>query len=148
MHNACIMSPQKDVSASSPSLGDMNRDEFRRFGHEIVDWISDYFEHPERYQVLPDITPGDFAALIPRTFPEKGESMAEIIGDVENRVAPALTHWNHPSFFAYFATSASAPGIFGEIFSAAFDVKAMLWRTSPAPLNLEQALLTCPRHIT
>jgi aromatic-L-amino-acid decarboxylase len=67
--------------------------------------------------------------------------MSSIIRDVENDVAPALTHWNHPNFFAYFATSSSAPGIFGELFSAAFDVKAMLWRTSPAAIELEQIVL-------
>jgi aromatic-L-amino-acid decarboxylase len=141
------MSRQRDVLDSSPALGDMNRDDFRRFGHEIVDWISDYFDQPERYQVLPDISPGDFAAQIPKTFPEKGESMSEIIGDVTGKVAPALTHWNHPSFFAYFATSASAPGIFGELFSAAFDVKAMLWRTSPAATELEQVVLDWLRQM-
>jgi aromatic-L-amino-acid decarboxylase len=60
---------------------------------------------------------------------------------------PALTHWNHPSFFAYFATSTSAPGIFGELLSAAFDVKAMLWRTSPAATELEQVALDWLRQM-
>jgi len=67
--------------------------------------------------------------------------METILSDVDRLITPALTHWNHPSFFAYFATSSSAPGIFGELFSAAFDVKAMLWRTSPASTELEQVAL-------
>jgi aromatic-L-amino-acid/L-tryptophan decarboxylase len=128
-------------------LGDMSAEEFRRYGYEIIDWISDYLAHPEKFPVLPNIQPGEFASKIPGNFPERGEPMSSIIADVGNKVAPALTHWNHPSFFAYFATSASSPGILGELFSAAFDVKAMLWRTSPAAIELEQIALDWLRQM-
>jgi aromatic-L-amino-acid decarboxylase len=73
--------------------------------------------------------------------------MAEIIADVDRLIVPALTHWSHPSFFAYFATSTSAPGIFGELLSAAFDNKAMLWRTSPASTELEEVTLDWLRQM-
>jgi aromatic-L-amino-acid decarboxylase len=125
----------------------MSPEEFRRYGHEVIDWISDYLAHPEKFNVLPNIQPGEFASKIPEDFPEHGEPMSSIIADVGDKVAPALTHWNHPSFFAYFATSASAPGILGELFSAAFDVKAMLWRTSPAAIELEQIALDWLRQM-
>ena len=73
--------------------------------------------------------------------------MAQIIADVDRLIVPALTHWCHPSFFAYFATSTSAPGIFGELLSAAFDNKAMLWRTSPASTELEEVTLDWLRQM-
>ena len=73
--------------------------------------------------------------------------MARIIADVDRLIVPALTHWSHPSFFAYFATSTSAPGIFGELLSAAFDNKAMLWRTSPASTELEEVTLDWLRQM-
>ena len=73
--------------------------------------------------------------------------MEQIIADVDRLIVPALTHWSHPSFFAYFATSTSAPGIFGELLSAAFDNKAMLWRTSPASTELEEVTLDWLRQM-
>jgi aromatic-L-amino-acid decarboxylase len=73
--------------------------------------------------------------------------METIISDVDRLILPALTHWNHPSFFAYFATSTSAPGIFGELLAAAFDNKAMLWRTSPASTELEDVTLDWLRQM-
>src|SRR6185295_1583839 len=109
----------------APPLGDMDKEEFRRFGHELIDWIADYFEHIEDRPVLAQIEPGALKAQLPRVPPEKGETMERIIADVDRLIVPALTHWSHPSFFAYFATSTSAPGIFGELLSAAFDNKAM-----------------------
>ena len=115
----------------TPPTGDMSAEEFRRFGHEIVDWIANYFAHIEDLAVLAQIEPGDLKAQLPTSAPENGESMEAILADVDRLIVPALTHWSHPSFFAYFATSTSAPGIFGELLSAAFDVKSMLWRTSP-----------------
>ena len=128
-------------------LGDMSAEEFRRLGHEIIDWIANYFEHIEDLPVLAQIQPGDLKAQLPASPPERGESMAAILADIDRLIVPALTHWSHPSFFAYFATSTSAPGIFGELLSAAFDVKSMLWRTSPASTELEEVTLDWLRQM-
>jgi aromatic-L-amino-acid decarboxylase len=127
--------------------GDMSAEDFRRYGHQIVDWIADYFENIEKLPVLAQIEPGDLKAALPGSAPEQGESMDEILADVDRLIVPALTHWSHPSFFAYFATSTSAPGIFGELLSAAFDVKGMLWRTSPASTELEEVVLDWLRQM-
>ena len=131
----------------APPTGDMNAKEFRRFGHELIDWIGDYFERIEELPVLSQIEPGDLKAQIPTSPPRQGEAMSEIIADVDRLIVPALTHWSHPSFFAYFATSTSAPGVFGELLSAAFDNKAMLWRTSPASTELEEVTLDWLRQM-
>lgn len=131
----------------APASGDMSTLEFRRFGHELIDWISDYFNRIEDLPVLSQIEPGDLKAQLPSSPPGTGEPMEQIILDVDRLIVPALTHWSHPSFFAYFATSTSAPGIFGELLSAAFDNKAMLWRTSPASTELEEITLDWLRQM-
>src|SRR3989475_8967750 len=125
----------------------MPAEEFRRFGHEIVEWIADYFERIEELPVLAQVEPGELKARLPAAPPLRGESMDTILADVDRLIVPALTHWSHPSFFAYFATSTSAPGIFGEMLSAAFDVKSMLWRTSPASTELEEVALDWLRQM-
>ena len=137
----------KTEGTIAPPLGDMDKEEFRRFGHELIDWITDYFEHIEDRPVLAQIEPGDLKAQLPKVPPERGEAMEQIIADIDRLIVPALTHWSHPSFFAYFATSTSAPGIFGELLSAAFDNKAMLWRTSPASTELEEVTLDWLRQM-
>src|ERR1051325_9417217 len=131
----------------APELGDMPKEDFRRLGHELIDWIADYLERVEQLPVLAQIEPGDLKAKLPATAPESGESMEQIIADLDRLIVPALTHWNHPSFFAYFATSTSAAGIFGELLTAAFDNKAMLWRTSPASTELEEVVLDWLRQM-
>lgn len=114
---------------------------FRRHGHELVDWIADYLEHPERYPVLSRNAPGDIVAALPTHAPEEPESFGAVMADFERVLVPGLTHWNHPGFFAYFAISASPPGILAEFLSAALNQQAMLWRTSPAATELEQVAL-------
>jgi aromatic-L-amino-acid/L-tryptophan decarboxylase len=131
----------------APDSGDMSAEDFRRFGREVVDWIADYFEQIEERPVLAQVEPGQLKAALPATAPVRGEAMSEILKDVDRLIVPALTHWNHPSFFALFATSSSAPGILGELLSAAFDVKAMLWRTSPASTELEEVALSWLRQM-
>lgn len=131
----------------APDFGDMDKEDFRRFGHEFVDWIADYFDHIEDLPVLAAIEPGDLKAKLPPAPPQQGEPMDQILADLDRLIVPALTHWSHPSFFAYFATSTSAPGIFGELLAAAFDNKAMLWRTSPASTELEEVTLDWLRQM-
>lgn len=120
---------------------------FRRHGHELVDWIADYLEHPERHSVLSRNKPGDIAAALPSRAPEEAESFGAVMADVERVLVPGLTHWNHPGFFAYFAITASPPGILAEFLSAALNQQAMLWRTSPAATELEQVSLGWLRQL-
>jgi len=141
------MKPLPIPDPFAPATGDMSKEDFRRFGHELIDWISDYFEQIEGMPVLSQIEPGELKSQLPAAPPEKGESMAAILADVDRLIVPALTHWCHPSFFAYFATSTSAPGIFAELLAAAFDNKAMLWRTSPASTELEEVALDWLRQM-
>ena len=131
----------------APELGDMTSEEFRRVGHELIDWVADYFENIEQLPVLAQIEPGELKAQLPTSPPEHGESMDRIVADLDKLIVPALTHWCHPSFYAYFATSTSGPGILGELLTAAFDNKAMLWRTSPASTELEEVALDWLRQM-
>jgi len=131
----------------APELGDMTSEEFRRVGHGLIDWVADYFENIEQLPVLAQIEPGELKAQLPTSPPEHGESMDRIVADLDKLIVPALTHWCHPSFYAYFATSTSGPGILGELLTAAFDNKAMLWRTSPASTELEEVALDWLRQM-
>lgn len=112
-------------------------EDFARVGR----WIAGYFEHPEAYRVLPDVRPGELAARLPAAAPERGEAFERILDDFERLIVPATTHWNHPRFFAYFATSAAPAAVAAEVLAATLDVKAMLWRTSPAATELEQVTM-------
>jgi aromatic-L-amino-acid decarboxylase len=101
----------------------------------------------DRYPVLPRVAPGDVRRALPAAAPERGEPFEPIIADFERILVPALTHWNHPGFFGYFAITASAPGVLAEFLSAALNQQAMLWRTSPAATELEEVTLGWLRRL-
>lgn len=128
-------------------LGDMPSGDFRRYGYAMVDRIAEYFEHIEEFPVLSQIEPGSLAAGLPASPPEKGEDFGEVLKDVDRLILPAVTHWNHPNFHGLFSTSTSSVGVFGEMLAAAFDMKAMLWRTSPASTELEDVVLDWLRQM-
>jgi len=130
-----------------PITGEMDMDEFRQSGHQLVEWIADYLEHPERYPVQSRSRPGDIRAQLPAAPPDKPESMAAIISDFEQIIVPGITHWNHPGFFSYFGITGSGPGILGELLIAALNVNGMLWRTSPASTELEEMTLDWLRQM-
>ena len=122
-------------------LGDMEPEAFRREAHRIADWIADYLSDPAKYPVLARVQPGDIVRALPAEAPSAGESFDAIFADFERIILPGLTHWNHPGFFAYFAITGSAPGVLAEFLTAALNVQAMLWRTSPAATELEEVTL-------
>ncbi len=130
-----------------PEAGDISADEFRHAGHQLIDWIADYWEHPERYPVLSRARPGEIARALPASAPEEPETLDTILRDFEQIIVPGVTHWNHPGFLAYFAVTGSAPGVLGELLSAALNVNAMLWRTSPAATELEEVTLDWLRQL-
>lgn len=112
-------------------------EDFARVGR----WIDGYLAQPQRYPVLPRVAPGEIEASLPEKAPERAESFERIFEDFERVILPGITHWNHPRFFAYFATSAAPAAIAAEALAAALDVKVMLWRTSPAAAELETVVM-------
>ena len=128
-------------------FGDMDPEMFRREAHRVADWIADYLADARRYPVLARVQPGQVRAALPSEAPADGESFDAIFADFERVVLPGITHWNHPRFFAYFAITGSGPGILAEFLSAALNVQAMLWRTSPAATELEDVTLNWLRQL-
>jgi aromatic-L-amino-acid decarboxylase len=125
-----------------PQLGDLDPDEFRRQAHRMVDWIADYLDGGARdFPVLSRVSPGGVSSRLPDTPPEHGESLDDVWKDFEDIILPGVTHWNHPGFLAYFGITGSAPGILGEMASAALNVNGMLWRTCPSATELEMVVL-------
>jgi aromatic-L-amino-acid decarboxylase len=127
--------------------GDIPPERFVEYGKRLVEWVGEYLANPERYPVVSRAKPGDIAAALPVSPPQAGESLDDIIADFEGVIVPGITHWNHPGFFAYFAVSASAPGILAELLTAALNVNAMLWKTSPAATELEDRALDWLRQM-
>jgi aromatic-L-amino-acid/L-tryptophan decarboxylase len=129
------------------SQGDLPSASLVDHGREILDWIAEYLEHPERYPVLSRVVPGEIRRGLPESPPDRAESLATILHDFETRIMPGITHWNHPGFFAYFAISASVPGILAELLVAALNVNGMLWKTSPAATELEEVAMDWLRQL-
>ena len=121
--------------------GRMDPEEFRSIGHELVDWVANYLANVENLPVMSDVLPGDVYRRLPQTAPEKPEAWSDIIGDLDEVIVPALTHWQSPNFFAYFPANNSGPSILGELVAAGLGVQGMLWATSPAATEVETLVL-------
>ena len=119
----------------------MTPEEFRRHGHRMIDWIADYLEHADRHPVLPRVEPGEIRARIPDRAPEQPEPFERIAADLDEVVMPGITHWQSPNFFAFFPANTSPPAILGDLAAAGLGVQGMLWATSPACTEVENAVL-------
>jgi aromatic-L-amino-acid decarboxylase len=114
---------------------------FRDDGAAALEWAARYLERVGDYPVLAQVQPGDIRARLPVSPPEQGEPFADVLRDLDEILLPGITHWQSPRFFAYFAVSASEPGILAELLAATLNSVAFLWRTSPASTELEALTL-------
>ena len=119
----------------------MSPEEFRRQGHAVVDWIADYHSRIESFPVLAQVQPGEVRSKLPPSAPEHGDPFEQILADIERVILPGITHWQSPSFYAYFPANASGPAILGDLLSSGLGVQGMLWSTSPACTELETHVL-------
>jgi aromatic-L-amino-acid decarboxylase len=114
---------------------------FRDDGAAALEWAAQYLERVGDYPVLAQVQPGDIRTRLPASPPEQGEPFADVLRDLDEILLPGITHWQSPRFFAYFAVSASEPGILAELLAATLNSVAFLWRTSPASTELEALTL-------
>ncbi|TMC20959.1 MAG: amino acid decarboxylase [Chloroflexi bacterium] len=136
-----------DAAQQPAATGDMDIEAFRRYGHEVVEWMANYLQNAGKYPVLSRVAPGDIRRALPTQPPTAPEAMEQILADLDRILMPGITHWNAPGFLAYFGITASGPGILGEMLCSTLNVNAMLWRTSPAATELEQVTLDWLRQM-
>lgn len=115
--------------------------EFRQDGAAALEWAARYLETVSGRRVLADVKPGEIRAKLPRTAPDQPEPFEHVLRDLDEVLLPGITHWQHPRYFAYFATSASEPGILAELLAATLNSIGILWRTAPASTELEGVVL-------
>jgi aromatic-L-amino-acid decarboxylase len=97
--------------------------------------------------VLSQVEPGEIRSALPAVPPDEPEPFAAVLADLDDVLAPGLTHWQSPRFFAYFATTGSEPGVLAELLVAGLNQVGILWRTSPALQELEEATLDWLRQL-
>jgi aromatic-L-amino-acid decarboxylase len=133
--------PRPPESQQLEGLDDMDPAAFRAAAHAVVDLMADYLETVETRAVFPPVEPGTLRPAFPSTPPAAPESIDAILADYTALVVPNATHWQHPGFMAYFPTTASGPGILGEMLTAVLGQNPMLWRTSPIGTELEEVVV-------
>jgi aromatic-L-amino-acid decarboxylase len=126
----------------------MDSDEFRRYGHRIVEWIARYYETVEQYPVKSGVKPGAVKASLPEIPPTGSESFDLFLKDFDEIIIPGITHWQSPSFFAYFPANSSPPSVLAEMLTAALGAQCMIWETSPAAAELEERMMEWLRLMT
>lgn len=119
----------------------MNSSDFRKNAHEIIDWIADYMDTARDYPVRSQVTPGEVRAQLPEAPPMAAEGFDKVMTDFKDIIMPGVTHWQHPRFFAYFPANVAPASQLAEMLISALGINAMLWETSPAATELEEAMM-------
>lgn len=119
----------------------MDIDEFRKHGHQLIDWMADYMDTVEKLPVRSKVKPGEISNRLKKKPPTNGEPMENIIDDFKTTILPGITHWQHPRFFAYFPANSSPPSVLAEMLTATLGAQCMLWQTSPAATEMETRMM-------
>jgi len=121
--------------------------DFREDGAAALEWAARYLDRVGELPVLAQVKPGELTAKLPASAPEQPEPFADVLRDMEELIVPALTNWQSPRFFSYFAITASEPAILAELLAAAMNQVAITWRASPASTELELRVVDWVRQL-
>ncbi len=128
--------PGRPALGARPKMADLRTD-----GRAALEWAADYLDRVADLPVLAQVAPGDIRSRLPAQAPDQPEPFSAVLRDLDEILLPGVTHWQHPRFFAYFATSAAEPGILAELLAATLNSVGFLWRTAPASTELEGVVL-------
>jgi aromatic-L-amino-acid decarboxylase len=126
----------------------MDSKEFRKYAHQVADWMADFSEKIEERPVKSLVKPGEIFQNLPDAPPSKSESMETIIDDVNRIILPGITNWQSPNFFAYFPANSSYPSVLAEMMTATLGAQCMVWETSPAAAELEEKVMNWLKIMT
>jgi aromatic-L-amino-acid decarboxylase len=125
----------------------MTPEDFRKFGHELIDWIADYRAGLDERRVMAQSAPGAIKARLPGAPPEQSEPFEDVIRDLDAVLMPGLTHWQHPRFFGYFPANAALASVLGDLLSTGLGVLGLSWQASPALTELEEVVVDWMRQM-
>jgi aromatic-L-amino-acid/L-tryptophan decarboxylase len=118
----------------------MDAEEFRRIGHQLIDWIADYRATIAQLPVMSSVEPGAIKAQLPSTPPETPQPFDEIMRDMDGIILPGLSHWQHPDFYGYFPANGELASVLGDYLSTGLGVIGLSWQSSPALSELEEVV--------
>ncbi|KAK0582374.1 hypothetical protein LWI29_024892 [Acer saccharum] len=133
--------PTRTTRMDNDGLKPMDAEQLRDYGHQMVDFIADYYNSIESFPVLSQVQPGYLRKLIPDSAPNHPESLQNVLDDVQAKILPGVTHWQNPNYFAYYPSNSSVAGFLGEMLSAGLNIVGFSWITSPAATELEMIVL-------
>ena len=119
----------------------MDTEEFKKYGHQLIDWVADYYSNIENYPVRSQVEPGYLLKQLPHSPPEKPESFDLVLKDFNSLIMPGITHWQHPNYHAYFPANTSLPAILADLLISTLNPICFSWITSPAATELEQRVM-------
>ncbi|MDB4908244.1 MAG: Aromatic-L-amino-acid decarboxylase [Gemmatimonadetes bacterium] len=125
----------------------MTPEEFRRLGHEVVDWIADYRARVGERRVMAESKPGDIKAALPASPPSSAEPFEQVLADLDRVVMPGITHWQGPSFFGYFPSNGLLASVLGDFVSTGLGVIGLSWQSSPALTEVEEVMCEWVRQM-
>ncbi|HCP30190.1 MAG TPA: aspartate aminotransferase family protein, partial [Pseudomonas sp.] len=125
----------------------MTPEEFRQYGHQLIDLVADYRQTVHQRPVMAQVEPGYLKAALPPAAPQQGEPFDAIIKDVDELIMPGLSHWQHPDFYGYFPSNGTLSSVLGDFLSTGLGVLGLSWQSSPALSELEETTLDWLRQM-
>lgn len=136
------------MTEPEPAESFLGAEDFRRLGHRVVDWIADYRAGVADRPIHTAVEPGALLAALPRSAPEAPEGFDAVLADLERLVLPALPHWQHPRFFAYFPSNGDLASVLGDFLSSGLGVLGLAWQSAPALTELEERVVDWLRQLS
>ena len=126
----------------------MTPEEFRKAGHELIDWIADYRARIPELPVRARVRPGEVRSNLPTSAPARTDTFDDLMTDLEQIIVPGITQVQHPMHYGWFPSNASLASVLGDIASSGLGTLGISWESCPSLTELEEVVCDWLRQLT
>jgi glutamate/tyrosine decarboxylase-like PLP-dependent enzyme len=115
----------------------MQYEEFRKAGHNLIDFITDHLQQSQNKPLFNDVEPSFLNELFNESVPNNPQSLEAIQKILEEKLLPYCTNVNHPGYMGLITPSPNPAGILGDLLAAALNQNLGAYSIGPSATAME-----------
>jgi aromatic-L-amino-acid decarboxylase len=119
----------------------MQYEEFRKAGHQLIDYIANYLTNVSDKPLFPDVEPSFLYELFDEPIPTQPKSLEEIQKTIEEKLMPYVTHINHPGYLGLITPTPNPAGILADLLASAINQNIGSYTIGPSAVAMERRVI-------
>ena len=122
-------------------------DEIREWGDSVIEFMTDYLGELRNRPAYRHSSSREIRSGLDSELPIKGIDFASLLKVFRDKIVPFSRQNPHPRMFGYVQSPGTPIGAFADLLASTLNSNLTIWRSAPAPVELERLTIDWIRQI-